>query len=249
MAAVLLTSFPALAMVNVNRHALEVAQWVDRANDAMDRARTFYRALEAMATIPPEGGSASPSSFLDRGAERISPVAYLYKERKTLKEIRDGIPALFGEEEFKVLMPDWPALAPVTWDWIEPVAAGLMITRAGEELSSKDESAEPLWMVGIALPLPDKQVMASSFFDFALANLLKQSPTLRFEETGSLDGTWNKGGEQLIFTVYPSASAVREILETMFKFRAMEKYSTNVSAKRPSLHGCGGPAQTERGTA
>lgn len=201
---------PAAAAVSVNRNAVAVAQWLESVEDSMSRARTFYRVLEALGK---------------KNKEEKSPVTFFYDNRKTLKEITDAIPSFFTREQFLLFMSDWPGLAPVEWQWIEPTKDGIMVLRAGEEgLLQKNERIEvkdPLWMVDVELPLPESSVMNSFFFDAALKRIVSVTPSVRFE------------GGRLIFSIFPSASMTRELLELTFRMksiavkRAQQGYSGN----------------------
>lgn len=203
---------PSAAAVSVNRNAVAVAQWLESVEDSMSRARTFYRVLEALGK---------------KNDEDQAPVTFFYSKRKTLKEIVDAIPGLFTNEQFLRFMSDWPALAPVEWQWIEPTKDGIMVLPAGEEggLGKKEDELvkvkDPLWMVDVELPLPESSVMNSFFFDAALKRIVSVTPSVRFE------------GGRLLFSIFPSASMTRELLELTFRMksiavkRAQQGYSGN----------------------
>ena len=191
-------SVQAWGAVSVNRNAIAAAQWMEHVEDSMSRARTFYRMVEAMGK---------------KEKEEESPVLFFYHNRKSLREIRDALPTLFTKDQFAIFMPDWPALEPVSWMWIEPSKDGIIVFEAGDEGGfDKNEmlkNMEPIWMVDVELALPTSEIMETPFFQTAIGHITSISPSVRYD------------GSRLIFTIFPSASMVRDLLEKTYWMKSV----------------------------
>lgn len=185
-------------------------EWIDATEDAMDRARTFYRALEA---IP--GTVAEDISKKGKPA----PVVEWYSKNMEIGAIKEKIPASVDNELFELLMPEWPLGSPVSWRWVEASPAGIVFRKAGERPHVRggdaQGSSEPLWIVEVELPSPPPEVRNSRFFASAMSLLSRNSPSLREERGG-----------KVFFSVYPSAHMVRGLVEKTYAMRVqalMEK--------------------------
>lgn len=191
-------SVQAWGAVSVNRNAIAAAQWMEHVEDSMSRARTFYRIIEAMGK---------------RDSEEEAPVVFFYHNKKSLMEIKETLPQFFTRDQFAMFMPDWPALEPVSWMWIEPSKDGIMVFEAGKEggleKNEMQKNAEPLWMVDVELGLPPSEIMETPFFQTAVKHITSISPSVRYD------------GSRLVFTVFPSASMVRELLEKTYWMKSM----------------------------
>lgn len=186
----ILSASPCFGVVNVNRNAASAVEWMVRVEDAISRARTFYRTVEALG----ETGDSSP-------------VVSFYTQRRSVKQITQILPELFGKKEFSLFMPDWPALAPVSWAWVEPTERGIFMYEAGKNEDINKKTKNPLWTVDVALPSLPRGERQGRFFKSAFQTVSESVPSLRFED------------DTLLFTIFPSASMTRGLIEETYRLK------------------------------